>query len=870
MRGFLKVFLVIATALCASQIFAITIKTQPKSTTANAGSTATFTVVTTNGAATTYQWYVGATALQDGTNSLGAIISGSQSSTLTIENITTNLSGGLYKVVISGGTTPLTSVAAKLTVIQGTLVKFDVSGIGTIVVELFDHDKPVTVQHYLRNIQSGYSGFTNFYAGTFLSRLEPGFVLQGGGFAPVSTSVSDLFTNEYRVADAAYSVLSQLGLGVLWNIHNEVNTGPRVSNSFGTLAMATVAGYPDSARAEWFFNLADNPALDTANGGYCVFGRVVQGASVLDAFNNLDSQHIVSYTVNDDTSGSNNFPHLPIKTTDVNNVRVSDLYSVNISLVTKPTLVDLTKPIIHITYPPANGTVSSGTFTIRGTATDNVGVSGIYCASLYHHAIGPDERDQQIGALVNVTGTTNWSADVNLHPGPWTIIFYIYDGHGNWARASESFTVLAPLTVLTRGAGKVLPNLNSQLLAPESKYRMTATAQAGNLFAYWSGTRNGQTWIFPINDNSWTFEGTNDFKSGPSLGAMVSTPTLSFTMYTNLTITANFVSNYFPVVQGTYYGLVAPTDHNFITVANAGLCKITSTSAGSFSGTLAIQNKILPFSGKWDYTGNASNLKILRAGSTPLTLNLSIDLSNNTGRVTGTVASVDWTSDINAYLAVTKLSTNSVPAKGAYVMTFPSQSANSALGDSFATVSASAIGTLTISGLMADNTTWTETVGVGKAGNWPLFASLYTGRGLVIGLEDFTSTSVARWIRPEFTTPYFSGAFNIGPFINGLQPYVKPTANSAYMLHLGGNTLTQVDYGLTFNSLGRFVVTSGSGNLPVLTLTATSGLLSGTWKDSTNGIWTLKGVFINPESGGRGFILGPHGQTGYLRIDPAS
>ena len=48
--------------------------------------------------------------------------------------------------------------------------------------------------------------------------------------------------------------------------------------------MAKVAGDPDSATSEWFINLADNLSLDTDNGGFTVFGRVIgDGMTVVDA-----------------------------------------------------------------------------------------------------------------------------------------------------------------------------------------------------------------------------------------------------------------------------------------------------------------------------------------------------------------------------------------------------------------------------------------------------------------------------------------------------------------------------------------------------------------------------------------------------------
>lgn len=56
------------------------------------------------------------------------------------------------------------------------------------------------------------------------------------------------------------------------------------SNLRGTIAMARTSA-PDSATCQWFFNLADNRALDpgTPTGGYAVFGSVLgRGMDVID------------------------------------------------------------------------------------------------------------------------------------------------------------------------------------------------------------------------------------------------------------------------------------------------------------------------------------------------------------------------------------------------------------------------------------------------------------------------------------------------------------------------------------------------------------------------------------------------------------
>jgi cyclophilin family peptidyl-prolyl cis-trans isomerase len=127
--------------------------------------------------------------------------------------------------------------------------------LGDIDIELYDDVAPLTVANFLDYANS------EAYDGTFVHRSVPGFVVQGGGYAlngdvPESIPRNDPVPNEYNI-----------------------------SNTRGTIAMAKLGGDPDSATSEWFFNLADNSAnLDTQNGGFTVFGRVLgDGMQVVDA-----------------------------------------------------------------------------------------------------------------------------------------------------------------------------------------------------------------------------------------------------------------------------------------------------------------------------------------------------------------------------------------------------------------------------------------------------------------------------------------------------------------------------------------------------------------------------------------------------------
>jgi len=147
----------------------------------------------------------------------------------------------------------------------GTLAQFR-TPLGDIEVELYDQDKPITVQNFIRYIQSG--AFQN----EFSHRLLPGFVLQGGGFAITNRGT----TNWTIVQVPSYPPIT-----------NEFGIGRRLSNVYGTIAMAKLTGDTNSATSQWFFNLTNNTFLDAAdtNNLFVVFGQVVRGTNVLNAFN---------------------------------------------------------------------------------------------------------------------------------------------------------------------------------------------------------------------------------------------------------------------------------------------------------------------------------------------------------------------------------------------------------------------------------------------------------------------------------------------------------------------------------------------------------------------------------------------------------
>lgn len=118
------------------------------------------------------------------------------------------------------------------------------SGGGSFVIQLFPQETPATVARIVRRAREHY------YDGHLFQRVEPNFVIQGGGPAASEYVGDDLFMRD------------ELGFH---------------SHYRGTLGISTRGR--DTGDAQVFINLVDNPLLDHE---FTVFGQVIEGMDVVD------------------------------------------------------------------------------------------------------------------------------------------------------------------------------------------------------------------------------------------------------------------------------------------------------------------------------------------------------------------------------------------------------------------------------------------------------------------------------------------------------------------------------------------------------------------------------------------------------------
>ena len=128
---------------------------------------------------------------------------------------------------------------------------------GSFVIELDPERAPLTVASFLEYVRAGH------YEGTIFHRVISNFVAQGGGY------------------DAAY-----VERPTREGVPNESGNG--LSNRRGTVGLART-GNPHSGTAQFYVNIGDNAMLDpqSSRWGYAVFGRVVEGMTVIDDIGNV-------------------------------------------------------------------------------------------------------------------------------------------------------------------------------------------------------------------------------------------------------------------------------------------------------------------------------------------------------------------------------------------------------------------------------------------------------------------------------------------------------------------------------------------------------------------------------------------------------
>ena len=138
------------------------------------------------------------------------------------------------------------------------MIKIEVKGFGTIMVELDKEAAPKTVENFEKLVSEG------FYDGLTFHRIIKGFMIQGGD--PLGNGTGD----------------SKVKIPGEFKSNGWDNP---ISHERGVISMAR-AQNPNSASCQFFIVHEDSKFLD---GDYAAFGHVTEGIDVVDAIASVDT-----------------------------------------------------------------------------------------------------------------------------------------------------------------------------------------------------------------------------------------------------------------------------------------------------------------------------------------------------------------------------------------------------------------------------------------------------------------------------------------------------------------------------------------------------------------------------------------------------
>ena len=349
------------------------------------------------------------------------------------------------------------------------------------------------------------------------------------------------------------------------------------------------------------------------------------------------------------------------------------------------------QPEVAITAPADGVRLTTPSFTLQGAARDNLAVARV-------------EVSVNNGPWEPAQGTDSWSFQSAARPGANYVRVRAVDQAGNESvvqMRSLYYSVPSTLTIRVNGSGTVDPDWNGRLLDVGGAYEIRATPAAGHVFTGWSGGVSGVS------------------------------PSLQFTMQTNLVVEANFASRVASLSRGVFNGLVYPT--NSLAPSRCGFFQLEVTADGSFTGSLRQGVASHAMSGKFDLNGQATTT-VVRAGLSPVTVAFQIDTVAGE-RLMGRFNDDGQGVEMFAYRQVYDGRTSVTPLAGRYTFVMPmaTNSPASPGGDAFGEIVVDGAGNVRFSGELPDGTLVRHEAVMGRNGLWPLHVPLAGGRGMLLG-----------------------------------------------------------------------------------------------------------------------------------------
>ncbi|MGD1084971.1 MAG: S8 family serine peptidase [Verrucomicrobiota bacterium] len=356
--------------------------------------------------------------------------------------------------------------------------------------------------------------------------------------------------------------------------------------------------------------------------------------------------------------------------------------------------------------------------------------------------------------------------------------------------------------------------------------------------------------------------------------------------------TLTLVPNPFPNLTGNYAGLFLETNalETNAQFRSSGLFTLSLTSLGAYTGKILNAGGACSFSGSFPCTGRVAQTVSRGKDLTPLTLDLTLDLTRGTEQILGYVSNATWIASLQADRATYSAPARAPESSNHYTLIFACDSggANSPGGDGFGKVTVSSAGKISLTGTLSDNTAVAPAaVSVSKYGQWPLYIPLYGKEGSLSGWVDFTNApglsfqgNGAGWFRTNSSGKFYPRGFTnylsiIGSTFAPAAAHEPALALTNLVVTLDGAGLSlPLTNNVTLSPNGKFLtVLTNNPDISKLTLSVVpgTGLISGSFSNpATHLSSAVKGVVFQQQTNAAGFFLGTNMTGSFLLTLPGT
>lgn len=355
-------------------------------------------------------------------------------------------------------------------------------------------------------------------------------------------------------------------------------------------------------------------------------------------------------------------------------------------------------------------------------------------------------------------------------------------------------------------------------------------------------------------------------------GTLRSGVSLSVTQTINIVVTANPIKPLRGVYSGLYY------EPSGVRSLAAGFFTFTLTAKGGFTGRLMSESGGDAFAGRFDLTGHAQ-VFINRRNNSNVQLDMQLDVNGGSDQVTGSVTDGNWTADLFGDRVIFNAQVNPAPQAGRYTVVLPGY-ANAAVapaGNGYGAVTIGLAGNISVSGRLGDNTAFAQATGISKNGEWPLYAPLYGGRGLVLGWVTVTNRLTNSlegkftWINTTLAGNYYPAGFDFSNSIMG-STYTAPGGQRALALTNcsviinGGNLIGSYTNGALYTETNTVVANDISQIYSQLKFSSlVTGVLGGSFSHPDIHLTrAFYGVVLQQQNTARGYFLGTNQSGAFL------